>query len=346
MDKAILPALIGATVAMLVTAIKDVCIPIVKHRLAEKEKSRTLIEKYAPPLGISALSLFYRMREMVVLKRYDYLEEAKRNNDFSLYKYISSLYRLASLLGWIRAMKLENSQLLHISKDQQAKMTNLVYEFESSLADGPHAELEILQSLSQLWDISLPECQDKKHIIANECDDVRRCTLAGQLIGSNNNDNLATLKQIAESICTAVGCSPVSDSTLKRTADEAVSILNPKQFWIYRDWQAAIGDIMIKESNTPIREFDVIGYGDFEKLYENKDKWVSRLENLLSDIDFDSSCCDYRIQQLQDILASTAQLVLKINELNIKGKPFTDDNIKHVKEYVRSVSRINANRNG
>jgi len=93
---------------------------------------------------------------------------------------------------------------------------------------------------------------------------------------------------------------------------------------------------MIRESRTPAREFDVIGYAEFEELYENENKWIKRVERVFVNVDFEHSCNDYRPQQLKDILAASAKLVLEINSLVINSKLFTQESIQHVSDYLNS----------
>ena len=49
-----------------------------------------------------------------------------------------------------------------------------------------------------------------------------------------------------------------------------------RQAWIYRDWQQAIGDVMIRDIKGPVRRFDIIGYGEFEALLRSATRagWI------------------------------------------------------------------------
>jgi hypothetical protein len=332
MGDAIQSAIIGAGAAISVMLIKDVIVPIFKSSKAKEEMTKSLTERYAHPLGLAALSLFYRMREMVLLKRFDYLSESARTNDFNKYKYVSSLYRVTSLLGWIRALKLENSHLLQGRNPQSIQIQNLVSGFESSLADGPHVEIDVLKCLATLWGIDLPPDENKLHEIANRCDQARNYVFNGILQEVTAENLFSAVKHVADSICNANNCESIPDDIIMKTITIAKSALTPKQSWIYRDWQAAIGDVMIKESRTPIREFDVIGYADFEQLYEDNNRWIKRMEHIFSGVDFEVNNNDYRPQQVREIFTATARLVLELNGLDIDSRPFTQKNIEDVKK--------------
>ena len=60
---------------------------------------------------------------------------------------------------------------------------------------------------------------------------------------------------------------PLADArAATRPGTEALRCISVKQAWIYRDWQQAIGNLMIREIEGAVRRFDIIGYGDFEAL--------------------------------------------------------------------------------
>ncbi|MBX3093606.1 MAG: hypothetical protein KF680_03570 [Cryobacterium sp.] len=50
---------------------------------------------------------------------------------------------------------------------------------------------------------------------------------------------------------------------------EIVQLLDTREAWIYRDWQAAIGDLLLVSASEGSRTYDAIGYREFEELYIN-----------------------------------------------------------------------------
>jgi hypothetical protein len=83
---------------------------------------------------------------------------------------------------------------------------------------------------------------------------------------------------------------PVVDATIK----QASAILGIREAYVYRDWQSAIGDMMILEVAGGVRRFEVLGYGAFEDRYlrarsaDHNDfdrRWFDRLERPFHDLD-------------------------------------------------------------
>lgn len=327
----IIASLIGAISAIVVMTIRDVIVPYFKHQHKKKTELQSLTERYAYPLATSSIPLFYRLREIVICKRFDYLNAENRDNTFNRYKYISSIYRLANMIGWIRALKLEQSNLLLHDTTQKSQISRLVSGFEKSLADGPHAEIDIIHNLATLWGISLPTNDSILNSIATKADQVRNCVFTRHYSDPNKHPLQDVLRKVADSLTTASNSCTISDETLSSTKDKALLILSPKQAWIYRDWQSAIGDTMIKESNNSIRRFDVIGYAEFETLFEEKNKWIMRLETLFEGVEFNENNNDYRVPQLSEILKATASFIIEINSL-VATSPFSETNLDDAKQ--------------
>ena len=101
----------------------------------------------------------------------------------------------------------------------------------------------------------------------------------------------------------------IPDSTVESCAETASDYLGIKEAYIYRDWQAAIGDMMIIETKSTPRRFDVIGFGEFEDRYlkipKERDierRWFVRLETLFHDLNMaQTSMFDARQQQLKNL---------------------------------------------
>lgn len=83
-------------------------LPKLRSNKEDKKQKIEVYKKYAEPLGKSAESIFWRFNEIFSNDtKAKFLERGKIITDFDNYKYISTLYRLGSLLGWITAIKKE-----------------------------------------------------------------------------------------------------------------------------------------------------------------------------------------------------------------------------------------------
>jgi hypothetical protein len=100
-------------------------------------------------------------------------------------------------------------------------------------------------------------------------------------------------------------------------------IFGIKEAYIYRDWQAAIGDLMIRQDKDRTRHFAVHGFGTFEDmiLEGRKDKqsnvarWFDRLEGLLHDLDMArEGTFDARREQLRKLYKCCIKLETGLQE--------------------------------
>ena len=105
----------------------------------------------------------------------------------------------------------------------------------------------------------------------------------------------------------------IPPALVKSTAGQACVILGIKEEYIYRDWQSAIGDLMIKPVQGSLRRFDLIGYGEFESRYrvskatpDGERIWFERLESLFHELDM-SKKGDYdaRRAQMSNLLSAS-----------------------------------------
>jgi hypothetical protein len=336
MDPSTQAAIIGAGAAILTTLVKDISLPYLKHRKSKSDEIKSLTERYSYPLANSALSLFYRLREMIVDQRHDYLKQINRTNTFNEYKFNSSVYRLASLIGWIRALKLEQSSILLNHSTRDSTLSHLVAKFESSLADGPHVEVAIIRGLSSLWAIDLPSEPGELASIARKCDQARNLIFGNTLRDSSKAELKESIRDVANALCSCTRSQFLSDEILFETIERAKNILSPKQALIYRDWQSAIGDTVIYEAKDSIRKFDVIGYAEFESKIESKNKWINIVIELFNDVDLNCIQNDYRVKQLYEILRASSSIIIEINNLDIDSKPFTVQNINDAKRVIEN----------
>jgi len=123
----------------------------------------------------------------------------------------------------------------------------------------------------------------------------------------------------ADCVTTSLHTNSISDATIGRTWQDAFSIITMREAWIYRDWQSAIGDVMIRKSELGIRNFEVIGYGDFEHFnsVESGPEGLAlrRLLAILDGLDLSiQDRFDSRPRQLREVAKATAKLVLAIHK--------------------------------
>src|SRR5262249_42045754 len=142
--------------------------------------------------------------------------------------------------------------------------------FESSLADGHHVELQRLDGLLRIW--GLPSITDD-NLRLRVAVDVENCAKrALQRVPVRTATELTEEQQrelcsdIAQAICVKASFAQVPPEVLAETRSRSVRQIAIREAWLYRDWQSAIGDVMIRETSASPRRFDVVGFGDFEAM--------------------------------------------------------------------------------
>jgi hypothetical protein len=91
-----------------------------------------------------------------------------------------------------------------------------------------------------------------------------------------------------------------------------------REAWVYRDWQSAIGDMMLRTLADQSRKFEVVGYGEFEQICRDgsiaQRLWISRLAEVFDDLDLSiQDRFDARPRQLHAMASATAKLILALH---------------------------------
>ncbi|WP_029808250.1 hypothetical protein, partial [Vibrio parahaemolyticus] len=160
MDIRIQAVVISSVVAISLFFIRDLLLPKLKATKEEKKQKIEIYKKYAEPLGKSAESMFWRLNEIFSNgTKAKFLERGKVITDFDNYKYISTLYRLGALLGWITAIKKEQSYIRASNDGDSKKLLEALNKLEKSLADGPHTEENRARYLCEIWSIEVPQAE-------------------------------------------------------------------------------------------------------------------------------------------------------------------------------------------
>jgi hypothetical protein len=328
-DGTVKVALITASVTLGGIVIKDLIFKVFEEHRAAQRAEAAVYERYSKPLVASASSLLIRLNEIVLqrhrpvyLKCVGLPEGKGRGHSFRAYKKLSTLYRLASVIGWIRACRREFSFVRVASRTENAPIDDAISEFERALADGSWVERERVVRLVDLWklcrladleaDSNLLE--DLGVLVDNAIYDVLEAEGVEDLVELPENLHLSSCRNIAQLLSTGLKTNLVSDATMQTTWPDAFRILSMREAWIYKDWQDAVGDLMLRRIEGEDRKFEVLGYSKFEQLFRSADKKHRQLVDCLSDIfdEVDLSIedrFDARPRQLRRLARATANLV-------------------------------------
>ncbi len=337
MSEDVVVTVIGATAGLATAVITSFLIPIFQRRQEKVEQRRSVHEKYAQPLAADAVNLLWRLNEILFKGRAQYLREDAPPTTFNVYKRISTCYRIAVILGWIRAIEQEQSYLFYGEEQSQTDLRRAVADLESALADSPHVEVHVLRRVAGLWQVPLPEDRDEVARIAACANAEMQHVLAEyrlaryhDLLDLNGPRQMEAVRRIAGAVTAAMDRPPVEESVLTATGAEALGHIAVRQAWIYRDWQQAIGALMIRPVEGAARRFDVLDYGAFEALITSsagdEKVWVDRLEAALVGIDaVQPDPADFRINQLRGVARATAALVCAIERLDLERRIIEPD---------------------
>lgn len=337
---AIIGAAIGAIVALISILLKDWIFQLLSEsRKSKKERGETF-KKYANPIILSSVSLAFRIKEIFENRGYFLLDDTPKNS-FNKYKYISTLYRICSLLGWIRASKKEIS-FIEVKKKKFKSIENVLQKFENSLADGTHIETSRVEHLCREWNLNYGSLSlEAKKKLGIEIEHIYRKYIfeySAQLPNKLNDEKqVELLKIIADFICKETKNEILEIELIREKQKTAIKEISRIENWIYRDWQLAIGDLMIVEAENASRKYEIIGYGEFECLYEAppepQKRWIERIDNLFKNLNvFVDDRFDARVLQLKNIYVS----ILEIIETYVSIQGYTcisKDRLNVLREY-------------
>ena len=349
MSEGMLTTAIGAMTGLMTAIVTSFLIPFFQKKQERGEQRRSVHEKHAQPLAADAVNLLWRLNEILFKGRAQYLREDAPATTFNVYKRISTCYRIAVILGWIRAIEQEQSYLFYGEEKSQTDLRRAVADLESALADSPHVEVHVLGRLAKLWDLVLPEDRDEVARIAACANAEMQHVLAEyrlaryhDMLDLNGPRQLEAVRRIGAAVTTAMNRPPVEDAVLAATAAEALGHIAIRQAWIYRDWQQAIGALMIRPVEGAARRYDVLDYGSFEALVTEgtgaEKVWVDRLEAALVGIDAEQpDPTDFRIDQLHRVARATAALVCAIERLDLDRRILEADACELARKLLAEV---------
>ncbi len=345
-DVQILSVLIGIVGTLVVTGIsifvKDFILEILKENRLNKQSQLSTFKHYANPVIKSSESLCWRLKEILDQKG-AVLLDSKSKNEFFRYKYISTLFRVCAVIGWLTAIKKEYAYIDPASKKSSAVIENAIFNFKKSLADGQHMELSILVELTRLWNINITSLsQTEKALLAVHVEKIaysyidKHKILSAKDLNGEEQENM--LKEICVKICSYIECPKVDGTLFNETKESIISEMSRIEAWIYRDWQDAIGEVMLSSIVNGNRRFDVIDFGAFEDLYENDDKWIMRVERLVADLDVSiEEKYDARINQLKSIYTSGVELITAFKSVNKQTGTIRDESMNQLKEFKKNI---------
>jgi hypothetical protein len=211
--------------------------------------------------------------------------------------------------------------------------------FQKSLADGHHIEQSVVEDICQLLalDVSeLSEIELEKAGVEVEFYIDASCALENVVLPSQLTDVKKTslIREVAAHLCNVTNNLTIPDAQLSVMRDACVQEMSRIEAYLYRDWQSALGDLVIREVSNEERKYEVIGYKAFEELYDSTDltvkKWISRADKVFNNLDVRTpNKYDDRRTQLRQLYQSTYSLLKtlsrnKTSNVNVAKKAIKD----------------------
>ena len=309
-----------------------------------KRKKYDTMKKYANPIIFAAEQLAWRIKEILEFNGAYLLPNAPMNGFFR-YKFDSTVYRLCAVLGWIQAAKKEQSYLEGVKLKQHKKVQEAFIQFQKYLADGSHVEVSILDYLIQLFNLKTVTLADyEKVLIGVELektvfryipDNIKKNT---SLLDVNKQSEM--LKEILDFICIKTHQPQIGLDIIKEKRVPAITEISREFCWIYRDWQSAIGDVMLKEIKGATRRYDVIGFAEFQSIHEDNE-WLKKVDGLFSSLDVSvDDRFDTRVQQLKQVFASCVEIINVLRTLINKLETIPDKSFQALNTYNCKINGI------
>ncbi len=310
--------------------LKDLIFKLLEERRSQRRELAAIYSRYADPLASATVTLMWRLHEALdqagrgrFLKLVGVPDSTNKYSTFGAYKKLSTLYRVAALLGWIRACRREFSYLRVADAGELKPIDDSIASIESALADGPAVEIERARKLCELWQFPVPADENKLSSIAVELeaamDEYMQNTNTSEISDLDRDGASGLVGLAAKALADGLEVASPSSAVLNETTARAAQILGIKEAWIYRDWQAAIGDLMIRSIESAERRFEVIGFSEFESMYHDgtndQKRWMERLSSVFDGIDMSKrDPYDYRRTQILALLCACAKLTQTLSE--------------------------------
>jgi hypothetical protein len=257
----ILAALIGAAVGVVTLIAKDFVLPLLQEKRTKISGQREILRLYMAPLSAAGEKLVWRFKEIFIDSRHHFLKSSTMPLVYNEYKRRSTLFRIATILGWMRAIQLELNALPRISSGLSLPVFDAIESFRSALADGPEVERLRLNQLCTLWGLgAVPD--EKRHRLATQFE-IKLYELGGDQLRHDSSylqrlpepQKLALCRDLANFLCVELGRASLGEGVVAETVARAIEGLSYREALIYRDWQDAIGDSMLERDEDSPRRF-------------------------------------------------------------------------------------------
>lgn len=314
---------------------KDYLIPGWVESRSRKRKGQVLLDQYRAQLIKACDALASRLAEIYRIRSH-YLWADAPTHEFYLYKYRSSVYRLCVLLGWIRAYRMHEALLCFKEINSKYAVSHSMDELASSLADGQSVEMYVAKAICDILNVNralLP--QDVLFKFSVQVDELVQRYVMNRSVGFVADLPGNDQEEFIRDVIALIPSVPSSLST-KAQSEMIIKVVSVKLGLIYRDWQQALGDLMVERNEGNDLSHRVMGYRQFEKIMDEVDqneerKWLAKAERIFQGLDLRADRgTDARIHQLKRLYGHVYKLMTVLNDLDEKNRPMKPDRLRNI----------------
>lgn len=336
-------ALIGACAALATPVLKNLIVDRRNEADTRIRNHEEVLRKYLAPLADVSASLMWRFREIFVDGRAHWLKSNTFPLQYNDYKRKSTVYRMACLLGWLRAIELELDSLPLGRAGIATPILAAINTIRSAWADGSHVELHRLQQVASVWGLNIDALEtSERRKLATSFEVKLYSVLASpdkpdssEMSRLPDDVKLKICDELANFLCTSLRRQKLEEGVIRETVNRTIGCLSYREALIYRDWQDAIGDAVLVEDKSSSRLYKPKGFKEFlELLADDKSPpWLHALNNSILDIDFELvGSNDFRSGQLGSLAKATANLLISLAEAkatrsSIERAAFVDESV-------------------
>ena len=304
-----------------------------RHQAKERQRSQLDTAKvYVAPLERALISLIHRLHE-IFEDEGDFLSTKAPDNEYYRYKFRSTVYRLCAVIGWLRPANRALSGIKIENQKAYTKVNQGIEKLQASLAEGNRLAETRLNFLARLWNISFKKLRTKdfeklsegiEEIIWDALLD-KNANFAYEL---DEEEQTQLLQKVVAHIKETGQLDELELDSIIKKRQQSIRAISRAESWIYRDWQSAIGDMMLIESRSDELRYEVMGFSKFEDLYIEHtnqacqdNRWLERMIRLFQDLNLTrDDAFDARAQQLRDVCSSAIALVQTFEDVGFGAK--------------------------
>lgn len=320
-----------------------------KKRAKQKEEQERLdyFKAYTDPLLEYCYSLQKRLFDIFKHKA-KFVYKTAQINEFQEYHYISTLYRLCAVLGWVRAVNRELAGVELTDNETYRGLKATLKDFSHALTNKEYIESGRLEYLGRKWNLDLSTItDDKMKVLDYELNNLIWAKLIEENVpyvkDLNTEEQDKLLSSLANKVVQEAKVEALSEEVINHSHDQIISVLSRKEAWIYSNWQQAIGDMMLKPArHNKMRSFEVLGFREFEEMYlkleaeeHSNNRWIKRVDALFRDLDIKKDAIfDARIPLLKNIHTCLIKLIDSLERLS--GEP--DEELRQKLQNLADIS--------